>query len=194
MSLANSVLIIFNSGPGGGKDSSVELLLHLVPEAQHHTFKKALVDATLRFYEIDPAVWQAWYTREGKELPRPELHGKSCRQALIHVSEHVLKPTFGEGCLADLFVKHCPQAPYILASDGGFDVELNVTASSFHRVYVVRLHRDGTSFNNDSRTYLYAQPNTPPNVSFFDLDNNGTLADLEEKLYLHFIVNGQPFI
>lgn len=182
MALTNSTLILFNGGPTSGKDTSVELLLPHVPHAQHHTFKQELVNVTLRFYEIDPALWQSWYTREGKELPRPELHGKSCRQGLIHVSERVLKPTFGEGCLADLFVKHCPLAPCVLGSDCGFDIELDVTALSFQHVSVVRLHRDGTSFNNDSRKYLYPSAHTPPNVSFIDLENNGTLKDLEMNL------------
>jgi len=177
-----SILIIFNAPPLGGKDTAVAYLLQIIRDSFHHTFKKALVAITQRFYEIDPLIWNIWYTTEGKEVLRPELHGKSCRGALIHVSEHVLKPSLGDDVLAQLFIKDCPLAPYILVSDGGFDVELNVTAQKFSTVHVIRLHRPNTSFVNDSRKYLYPTDTTPPNVIFHDMENNGTVADLETKL------------
>ena len=47
-------------------------------------------------YCISDAEWEELYTRENKEIPTPKLNGLSPRQAIIHMSEEVIKPNFGK--------------------------------------------------------------------------------------------------
>ena len=176
------VLVIFNGPPRAGKDAAVAALAE-VPHSVHHTFKAALVEATQRTYKVPPEMWDAWYTTTGKEEPRSALQGKSCRQALIHISEHVFKMVIGQDVWADQFVQRCPT----LASDGGFAAEVAAAAKHFTHVHVCRLIRPGTSFAGDSRDYLYPSDDAAwANVTFHDLGNYSTLAAWQAQVQAWF--------
>src|SRR5690606_22164932 len=121
-------IIIFNSPPNAGKDEAVRYLVReygVFP----FSFKNRLKQITLQIYGIDEAVWDSWYTREGKEIPRPELDGKSCREAFIHVSEVIIKPNFGKdyfGRVEARRIHSIAQGKGMVAacSDGGFNEEI----------------------------------------------------------------------
>ena len=80
----------------------------------------------------------------------------SPRQALIHVSENVIKPIEGK----DYFGRQAKKS--VLASellvfvfsDGGFIDEIQALKSDKTKVTVIRLHREGFTFEGDSRSYV----------------------------------------
>lgn len=154
-------IIIFNGPPGSGKDTAVEYAQKIYAAALPFSFKRKLIEITITIFGIQRDVWDSWYTREGKEIPREELGGLSCRSALIYVSEEVIKPAFGKdyfGQQEALFISQALDKDYKIAmcSDGGFVEETIPLIERFglENIYVVYLYRDNFSFKNDSRKYL----------------------------------------
>ena len=180
-------ILIFNAPPGAGKDQCVQFAQEIIPDSLHFSFKRKLVELTQSIYNIPKSTWDSWYTREGKEIVRKELQGLSCRQALIRVSEEVIKPAFGKDYFgrqeADSLASALPKDYKIaVCSDGGFSEETKPLIDKFgiENMNVVYIFRDGCSFSNDSRSYL-------PNSLFlkkntFAIDNNGSLDDLKAKV------------
>ena len=131
-----------------------------------------------------------------EQLKKQEvLNGMNLRQLMIHISEDWIKPAFGPDFIGKLAVKRINmlqsvQTGYmtqrsivslpgttVLFSDGGFEDEiaalLDVVEPS--ELYIVRVHRAGHDFSNDSRQYLTAE-NAPKlaKAKFLDVHNDGT--------------------
>lgn len=165
-------IILFNGPPESGKDTCANLI-ESVYGAHHVRFKDGLINIVLRMFNLTREWWDERYTRQSKEVPRPELMGYSQRQILIHVSEHVLKPVLGEdvfGRIAAHTISKSDKNLFVF-SDSGFVEELLpvVECVGAHNVSIVQLHRNGCSFEGDSRSYL------PENVfgcNFVQLNNN----------------------
>lgn len=152
-----SKVILLNGPPSSGKDTLGAQLM-LLPNVKMRSFKKALVYMTRVIYKIPLATWTEWYTTEGKEIPREELMGMSQREALIHVSEHVGKPFFGLDVWGKAVASTMPvdeESIYVL-TDSGFKEEAQVLIDKFgaENVHVVRIKREGYTFEGDSRDYL----------------------------------------
>ncbi len=109
-----------------------------------------------------------------KEVADERLDGRTYREAMIHTSEVVVKPNFGQDYLGKLAAKNLQPGVNIF-SDGGFGPEVDALAEvvGYGNITIVRLHRDGCDFSKDSRRYL-----NMPGVNTIDAPNNGTLADL----------------
>lgn len=190
-------IILFNSPANSGKDVAVATLVEkrgTVP----FSFKRSLKAITLSIYNVPEAVWDSWYTREGKEIPRKELYGLSCRQALIKVSEEIIKPNFSQrffgerekSTLKALVKEHGD----IIAccSDCGFNQEIDPLLEEFgqENVYVVRIDRDGCSFVGDSRNWV--DNNSVLDSNYITIFNNGTLQEFEDDVLsvYDYIVRG----
>ena len=165
-------IIILNGPPGVGKDTIANAL-----EAQHgvmhmrvkdelyintyNLFLKTMIPRDIRQRGIPiNAFVNACTDRELKEKPMKWLNGLSPREALIFTSEKVFKPVLGNdyygkaaALRADLFLKKLSSTRCIVFSDGGFREEVEAIASC-HDVLLVRLHREGFTFEGDSRSYL----------------------------------------
>ncbi len=93
-----------------------------------------------------------------KEAPREAFAGMSPRQFYIHVSERVCKPLFGGGYFGDRFVDaaRASGADLVVVPDSGFrrEAERVVEAFGASNVLLVRLSRDGFTFEGDSRDYI----------------------------------------
>ena len=147
-------VLILNGPPSSGKDSLAEAM-DILFDVERRSFKAHLIELTRCFYGIDRGQWDEWYTTEGKEVPRQALDFKSCREALIFVSETVTKPNFGDGYFGQALLSSMPDdgSVYVL-SDGGFPAEVQPFLDRGYQVVVARLHREGHTFANDSRGYL----------------------------------------
>lgn len=100
----------------------------------------------------------------------------SCREALIFVSETIVKPTLG----GDVFGRY--RASFIKGNDmiyiddsAGFEEELHplIDIVGKENILLVRVHREGCSFDGDSRNYV-------PESMFdyvVDIDNSGSLEE-----------------
>jgi len=170
-------IILLNGPPRCGKDTLAELYTKRYNSAWG-SFKERLIEITLAIYGVESHIWFGWY-EEDKEKPRRELDFQSCREALIFVSEEVIKPKFGESFFGKAAAGTCRVAEYceydyIIFSDSGFPEEALPLCNLVgpENVMVVRMGREGTDFSNDSRRYLRTD-DLPEGVHFVHLDNNG---------------------
>jgi len=160
--------LILNGPPGSGKDTLAKTLSQLGFE--HREFKTALYAETAKAYKIDTDRFKAMATdRDQKEAPNrllPYSDGRagyrSPREAMIHISEEVIKPTQGLDYFGRAAMKACVRdsVHYAVFSDGGFGPEVAQMQDIYHKVIILQLIRPGYSFKNDSREYLYGFRNT----------------------------------
>ena len=180
----NIKVLIFNGPPGSGKDTLGNMLYNFMhknnyPEVFMQSFKEQLIEIALVISGLERSTWTRFYAQ--KELKRAELGGLSCREYLIKISEKVIKPNFG----ADYFGKHAADNLLVglnIFTDGGFEAELPpiIDKIGVENVVIVRLHRTGHTFKNDSRNYI-----SIPGVACFDIKNqvlNDAFTELAVKL------------
>lgn len=166
-----NLAVILNGPPGCGKDTIANLIVErcnsLSPVIKHQ-FKDALYEHTAKHYQVDLDKFIHFASdRELKDsVSLAGLHGKTPRQALIHVSEDICKPRYGNGYFGSVEanrireLKGRVRGPInVIYPDGGFGDEVLAIESEFDCVLIVRLHRDGYDFTGDSRNYLNL-PNT----------------------------------
>lgn len=182
-----SKVIIFNGAPECGKDIAAtavaEYLQDILQKATHCEFKGQLIRLTKMIFGISDQQWDEWYTRDGKEIPRAELGGRSARGALIFVSEVVMKPNLGLGYFGEFAAKY--EGDILVFSDGGFVSELQpmIDIHGFENIAVVRVRRDGCSFANDSRDYL------PDGCvgTIYDIENKMKFGEIDSPEYFEYL-------
>lgn len=156
-------VIILNGPPGCGKDTLATHILH------HYSRFPACIDIATVKAGLFEEVYEHFgiYTQEQKEIiqeaassrvlkeePHFLLSGMSPRQALIHVSEDICKPMYGNSYFGELAAQriHDLYSEVVIFSDGGFIEEVSALAEE-NEVYVIGLHGRG-DFEGDSRSYL----------------------------------------
>ena len=186
-------IIIFNGPPGSGKDFACSYLKERYSNVIHISFKEKLIDLTCRFYGVSREEWDERYENSStlgsgfvrwKDIPWEKLGYLSQREALIHVSENVIKPVFGKAIFGELLcdsiegMKQQSRDIVFVCSDGGFPEEVEPLSCLFWHhgtnsagVTVARISRDGCSFVGDSRNYL---PDNSDWYNVVDIHNDGT--------------------
>ncbi|BAV80868.1 ATP-binding protein [Vibrio phage RYC] len=181
-------------------------------KATHMEFKAQLFEITAAFFGISVEEYKKGYDLSTEEVmgppfgkthdpewfkdyprfwvtdsvyPDPKKSWYSERTGLIHVSENVIKPFFGEKAFGIMLANSIPEEiDYVFVSDSGFPQELQGVVDKFGHdvITVIRLYREDCSFDNDSRDYL--QPEMfDYRIKFIDIENNyDTLEDLHEVL------------
>lgn len=180
-------IILLNAPSMVGKDVAAKHLTE-VRQSVHMEFKTPLFDLTRFFFSLSKDEFDKLYSRDLKEVKRYHLGNRSIRQAMIFVSEEVVKPNFG----ADFFGKKSVELvraalneggnENFVYSDSGFKREAEALVDAFgaDNVAVVRIYRDGYTFDGDSRRYL--EQEDLPNTRFIDVHNEGTLDEFLEKM------------
>lgn len=179
-------VVIFNGPPRSGKDTLAKYLCGAtlaVPRA----FKTQLVSIALTIAGVSREEWGDWYEMD-KEAPRDELWGHSCRSFLILISEDMIKPHLSPSYFGEIEAKSMAGNQLYLSeygavySDSGFNEELSkvVEAVGADRVIVVQLHRQGTTFNGDSRKYL--DRDQFPGVVFLQQQNDRPAEEVAGEL------------
>jgi len=94
--------------------------------------------------------------RSVKEVPHVDLGHMSCREAMIHVSEKVIKPKRGLDYFGKLVANEININKDYAISDGGFIDELIPVVEKVgnDNFVLVQLTRDGHDFSSDSRRYF----------------------------------------
>lgn len=182
------ILMFFNGPPHCGKDTAVGQALPLfVSKGIRVTqceFKAPLRTMAIAFSNLTPMAANSIEYYGDKDAPQELIpHNRSWRQWLIHISENVMKPMFGPDVFGELMLRHIQElelntAPQVICfSDCGFESELNVLHTAGYDCVLIRMHRTGCDFSNDSRNFVYLN-----GVYSVDMFNNGDIASLYDKI------------
>jgi len=142
-------VLLLNGPPNSGKDEVAKILCPVM-NASHQMFKESLYEETLKYYELerfplyyenDHSIWYVkdniqdryeWFIdRELKETPCPDFGGKTPREALIHVSEDIIKPKHGKKYFGQKAVERLTEG-WNIFSDSGFNEEAEAVCDETH--------------------------------------------------------------
>lgn len=175
-------VVFFNGPPGCGKDTIVSQLMpylnfrHLKFAAPIKREVAALLGITVKeLEECKDRQHKALKYYEQDNTIIPKYH--TPRQLLIHLSEKVYKPLYGDDFFGRIVVEDIKKtaAQLILMSDSGFEAEFFPVRDEVGRnqCLIVKVARDGCTFEGDSRDYL------PHGLcKTVGITNDGTVHDL----------------
>ena len=202
------MIVLFNGPPRSGKDAAADFFKHR-KGWKHLSFKYQLYKETCNYFGCDYDWFMERYDdRSVKEVPHIDLGHMSCREAMIYVSEKVVKPLRGLDHFGKLVADEIDLKKDYAISDGGFVDELIpvVEKVGTENFVLVQLTRDGEDYSSDSRRYFqgsriqneyvlgnkyteidrkYVLPQVF-DVNMYRIHNNGSLQDFNntlEKIY-----------
>lgn len=173
-------IVLFNGPPRSGKDTSA-FIYSWVTDAHFEKFAMplkrafaAIMNTTVDAYGNVP-----YYEEHKSEVIA--LLGVSYRQFQIDLSEKFLK-SYDREIFSKLLIdriRGMEESLPVVVSDSGFEEEIRPLVSAFgeDELILIRLHRKGCDFSNDSRSYVSG---VLPNEH--DVDNNGSIEDLRQQL------------
>lgn len=145
---------------------------------------------------------EGYHNREIKEMPTSLLGGFSRREAMIYVSEKVIKPKKGLDYFGLQVAEEIDLNKDYCISDGGFIDELVpvINKVGTDNFVLVQLTRDGCDYSSDSRRYfdgniewVYINQHETPienkyvlphkfDVRTYRIHNNGTIEEFYDTL------------
>ena len=180
---------IFNAPPNAGKDHAAKFCKEYLDygyAASTHQFKEKLFELVMAIYCVEEETFFSFYDdRILKETPMVLFGGLSPRQAMIKVSEEVIKPVYGKEYFGKAVAETVrnENCDFVFFSDGGFLDEIFPLLKVCDTVDIVRLTRPGCSFDGDSRTYINIEDVVEiDQICMYDIDNDGTAEDFDKKL------------
>lgn len=152
-------LIIFNGPPGCGKDYAINHLCRTTSisfSLKTSTYpREAIINSLgLNKFESDD------YYNQYKDVPLEELGGMSFRQAMIAFSEEFMKPKFGRDVFGKVMARDLECIKHLgcqyVFTDCGFSEEIIGLIENVDKddVSLIQIHRNGHSFDGDSRSYV----------------------------------------
>ena len=182
-------VIIMNGPPGVGKDTIASSLLKLGFANGIESFKAPVFEiAESMLGMVGYARFKKAYNdRACKERPCDAFGGLSPRQLMIHISESVIKPLFGDEYFGKRMVESINNGyvngEVVVVPDGGFGSEITPLLRAGHGVIVVRLHRKGFTFEGDSRSYLETDDMVKAvDITLHDGDIEGAVKSVMEVI------------
>lgn len=191
----NRTLWLINGPPRAGKDTTAAILTTLLSEGVFQAKMSAVLKEgchrALGLFQhggiygeedvCDPLPHD--YFEDRKDEPMAAFCGSTPRQAYINFSEGFLKPTGGDDILGRLMVSHLIECSgtyhrHVVISDSGFNCEAPPLVEKFgaDNVRVLRVHREGHTFEGDSREWLDLTHLGVSEKNHRDLHNCGTGA------------------
>ena len=150
------MIVIFNGPPGSGKDEAASYFKENFGFG-NLSFKYQLFRETMKHFDVN-ADWfmEGYDDREQKEKPCEILNGMSRREAMIHVSEEILKPRHGKAYFGECVSAEIEDGVNYAIADGGFVEELTplIERVGAENIVIVQLVREGHDYSNDSRRYF----------------------------------------
>lgn len=153
--------ILLNGPPRSGKDAITRELTPYI-KFRHMKFASPIKRMVAALLEIQESTLENF-----KDVRSPvlQLAGTSTAEArdtprnlLIALSEDLLKPRYGDDFFGRVFWQNAKNSAesLVVASDCGFESEVRrlVWSAGERNCFLLRLHRDGCTFDGDSRSYL----------------------------------------
>lgn len=172
-------ILLINGPPRSGKDSIAQALAGLIPNSGRQSSAYILKQRTHKLYGLTQG---PLFFENHKDEPRSEFLGLTPRQAYIGVSETYFKPMHGDDIFGQFMQQELDQsrgeADLWFISDSGFEAETRVLVDWLPEgdVALVRMHRDGCDFGEDSRGYI-----TGNGLKSIDIENNGTIFEARDR-------------
>lgn len=186
-------VVLLNCPKSGGKDTIANRLVSLTG-ATKAQFKDHLYLITSVLFNVKLSEFiQVATDTKLKEEPHNALGGLSPRQALIGVSEKMVKPFFGNAYFgnAEATKLEGRLKTGVVYSDSGFieEAEPLIKMAGIENVFVIKFTRKGAdSFEGDSRNWL---PDLP-GLKVLKTTNNGTVNELAERIISFVQRDGKP--
>ena len=194
MKLALPHFLFINGPPGSGKSTLASLLTESNPDTFRESFAEPIREMIYSVFFPSDIVTRPIDLRSspvksanllslakmGESFRSPS---PSVREVMIAFSETFMKPTFGEDIFGRLLFKRCEEHrafySHFIIDDCGFTSEASYVISRVgpDACHLIRLHRAGTSYSNDSRGYV-----SLPGVQTLDLNNDGTPQEMIDML------------
>lgn len=195
------MIFLFNGPPKSGKDAAADYFKE--KGYKHLSFKYQLYKETCNYFGCNYDWFMERYDdRSVKEVPHMDIGHMSCREAMIYVSEKVIKPRKGLDYFGLQVANEIDLSKDYAISDGGFVDELKPVINTIgsDNFILVQLTRDGCDYSTDSRRYFngkvaeeivnsYATPIQAKYVLDYKFDvktyrihNNGTLGAFHSAL------------
>jgi hypothetical protein len=179
--MSNKKLILFNAGKHAGKTAAVDYLQTIYELTRRQT-KDRLHEMTMMFFNVDSEVyWVIYLDSVAKELPNhnftltgeaynklmdflyndPLHHSKndfeiiSLRNAMIYVSEIVVKPAFGKEYFGKYRVDQIQENEIAVDDSTGFEYELYPAIRELgqENILLIRINGRGET-TDDSRELI----------------------------------------
>lgn len=191
-------VLLLNGPPKVGKDEVAKYLAGKYQTFHHEAYARNLKTLTHNFIgrpDLNKLSWEQLDQLKDRPVQvkwQPLFaEQKTLRQWYIHVSENIMKPQFGNQVFGvwlanDILEKHANNhwRHTFAISDSGFREEYEALRNVLgreHKYVLIRLYRDGKTFEGDSRSY-WEPDKLDGSLAVWDLYNNGTLGDLHRKL------------
>lgn len=182
-------VIMINGAPRSGKDTLASKIMGYLYhdhdiEVEIFPVKLALVSQTRSFFNVPQASWDNRYVND-KDKPWQELYGLSQREAMIWISEEVVKPKFGKDFYGKLFVNEFriqeDNPDIVIIPDAGFIEEDIIIVNHFgaDNCVMINTHRDGTDFSKDSRSLITGDM---LGITGYDFYNNSPIEELKSEI------------
>ena len=174
-------MILFNGPPRSGKDTAADAIFENFLESARVKNTTPMDRAIKAMFNMTDDEF-LYYREAVKDTPQALFKSLSMREILISMSEDWCKPLMGDDVfgriVADRFL---PDKPLLVCSDSGFEAEAvpYIKKLGADNMLLVRIHRDGCNFSNDSRSYLSLEKYGVPCV---DLMNSGTVDDFQNEV------------
>ena len=184
-----SKVILLNGPPRSGKDYAANILMNDIDDAYFTVLEryslplKHAVLALINVFSLDDPL--AIELESKKDEPYHLFRGKTYRQMQIGLSEQFIKPFVGQQQFGHWLVhrikgheqfskSYYGDAPIaFVVPDSGFAHEAIpvIDYVGEENVLLIQITRDGTNFDNDSRSYI-----TLPNIHTIEVHNQGDEA------------------
>lgn len=150
-------MIFLNGPPSSGKDEGAKIINRNFQGTRMHKMSRPMKVYLPEIFNLSKE--EAKYLEENKEEPQGRFGGKSWRQVQISFSEDWMKPMFGDDVFGRIALKHLIRptgTTTTIISDCGFVEELLplVRFFKYQNCLMIHLHRDGCTFEGDSRSYV----------------------------------------
>jgi len=196
------MIVIFNGPPASGKDEAASLYKEKYGFG-NLSFKYQLFKETIKHFDVDERWFMEGYKdRSKKESAEFALQGMSRREAMIHVSEDIIKPKKGLDYFGKSVAEEIEDGNNYALADGGFVEELEpiIEKVGVENIVIVQLTREGCDYSTDSRKYFngilikeWAIGQTTPvdkayvlkeemDIVTYRVHNNGSLHNLHGAL------------